>query len=457
MKLDLRRWLRVLPVLAGGAAVFAAAPETARRFALGPLVVISIDGLRPDYIHEADRYGLRIPELRRLAAEGTSARGVSGVLPTVTYPSHATLVTGVSPARHGIFANHPFDPLDRNRDGWYWYAEDLRAATLWDVAKASGFRTASVDWPVTVGARIDWNLPQVWRADTGDDAKLLRAVATPGLLAEAEHALGPWPYGSRATPDQDRRKAAFNSWVLRTKQPRLHLAYFASLDEAQHASGPRSADTLRALEGLDRQVGDLRRAAESYGQPTIAIVSDHGFAAPAFDLDLDGALRREGLVAIGADGRPSSWRAQVWRAGATAAIVLADPRDQDAQRRVRAMLGRLQAERPGVIDRVLTGEQAAARGGFPGAAFVVGLRPRPATARAGDGASAAAPGRGGEHGYLPESRDMDATFVLAGPGVPRNLDLGRVDMRDIAPTLAGRLGMALPGAEGRDRLLRDPS
>src|SRR5262245_21242638 len=87
-----------------------------------PLVLISIDGLRPGDVLEAERRGLRIPNLRRLAREGAFATGVRGVLPTVTYPSHTTLVTGVAPARHGILANKPFDPTGRG-DGWYWYAE----------------------------------------------------------------------------------------------------------------------------------------------------------------------------------------------------------------------------------------------------------------------------------------------------------------------------------------------
>jgi predicted AlkP superfamily pyrophosphatase or phosphodiesterase len=77
-------------------------------------VIVSIDGMRPDYVREADRYGLRIPELRRLLRKAP-ATGVAGVLPTVTYPSHATLVTGVAPARHGILANRPFDPRHESR------------------------------------------------------------------------------------------------------------------------------------------------------------------------------------------------------------------------------------------------------------------------------------------------------------------------------------------------------
>jgi predicted AlkP superfamily pyrophosphatase or phosphodiesterase len=100
---------------------------TAARPPAWPLVLLSIDGLRPDYVIEADRYGVRIPNLRRILAEGAHARGVTGVLPTVTYASHTTLVTGVSPARHGIIYNLPFDPLGQNSDGWYWYARRISA------------------------------------------------------------------------------------------------------------------------------------------------------------------------------------------------------------------------------------------------------------------------------------------------------------------------------------------
>jgi predicted AlkP superfamily pyrophosphatase or phosphodiesterase len=447
------RLLRLLPVplLVFCLAGVAAAPETARRLRPPPLVVLSIDGLRPDYVREADRYGLRIPELRRLHREGASASGVVAVLPAVTYPGHATLVTGVAPARHGILANRTFDPLGRNQDGWYWYAEDLRAPTLWDAASRAGLRTGSVDWPVTVGARIDWNVPQVWRAETADDTKLVRAVATPGLLAEAELEAGPWPVGATASIEQDRRKAAFTVWLLRTKRPSLHLAYFASLDEAQHRSGPGSEDARETLEALDALVGEIRRTAESLGRPTLAVVSDHGFAHAARDLYLNDALRSEGLITLDARRRVSDWRAQAWPAGGCAAIFLKDPHDEATRGHVAKLLARLRGEEDGAIERVLTEEEAAALGGFPGAAFVVGLRAQPPLDQAGDSPTRAKPARG-EHGYLPDNPEMDAAFLVSGPQIPAGLDLGRIDMRDVAPTLAARLGVRLPQAEGRDRL-----
>jgi len=68
----------------------------------------------------------KIPHLRKFLHDGSYAQGVTGVIPTVTYPSHTTLMTGVWPAKHGILANQTFDPLQKNHEGWYWYAEDIR-------------------------------------------------------------------------------------------------------------------------------------------------------------------------------------------------------------------------------------------------------------------------------------------------------------------------------------------
>ena len=65
------------------------------------LLLISIDGLRPDYVTAADSYQAKIPHLRRFLKDGAFADGVEGVIPTVTYPSHTTLITGVWPATHG--------------------------------------------------------------------------------------------------------------------------------------------------------------------------------------------------------------------------------------------------------------------------------------------------------------------------------------------------------------------
>jgi len=181
------------------------------------LLLVSIDGMRPDYLLEADAHGLKIPHLRQILRDGAHASGVRGVLPTVTYPSHTTIVTGVWPARHGIYSNQTFDPLGRNFEGWYWYAEDIAVPTLWDAASQAGLITASVSWPVTVGAKsIRYNVPEFWRAQkTDDDLKLLRAVATPGLVAEIAREAGPYIVDLDDAIPGDWARTRYAIWILR--------------------------------------------------------------------------------------------------------------------------------------------------------------------------------------------------------------------------------------------------
>ncbi len=117
------------------------------------LLLISIDGLRPDYITASDSYQAKIPHLRRFLKDGAFADGVEGVIPTVTYPSHTTLITGVWPPCTASSPIPPSTPGARTR-GLVWYTEDIRVPTLWDVARQAGMTTASIQWPVSVGARV---------------------------------------------------------------------------------------------------------------------------------------------------------------------------------------------------------------------------------------------------------------------------------------------------------------
>ena len=101
------------------------------------VLYISIDGLKPEAVLNAEAHGLKVPNLRKLLVDGVYSSGVHGVLPTITYPSHTTLLTGAAPARHGVYSNTTFDPFNKNDVGWYWYAEDIKVPTLFDAARAA--------------------------------------------------------------------------------------------------------------------------------------------------------------------------------------------------------------------------------------------------------------------------------------------------------------------------------
>ena len=445
--------LKVVVALLSAIAILVPHGDALAESAPPTLVMISIDGLRPDYVTAADTHGLKIPSLRRFLKEGAFADGVTGVIPTVTYPSHTTLITGVSPAKHGILSNTVFDPLGKNQSGWYWYAEDIKVPTLWDAARQAGMTTASIQWPASVGARVNWNIPEIWRANTDEDAKLVRALATDGLLPELEKALGPYPRGQEI--EDDERRGIYAVRLLETKRPQLLTLHLLALDHIEHDTGPLSRESFAVLERQDAIVGKLRDAAERLapGRAYVAVVSDHGFVKNEARFNPFPAFRDAGLIVVGRGGTVTDWTAMPWTAGGSAAVVLKDPTDAERLAEVRALLDKLAADPANGIDRVLDADTLHARGGYPTASFLIGCKPGWFVGSGYTGAIATKTNRpAGTHGHLPDLPELRAAFFVVGPGVPAGRSLGLIDIRDIAPTLAQRLGLTLPSADGKPLL-----
>ena len=431
----------VLAVLAGSVAAHAA-----------PVLMISIDGLRPSDVLEAESRGLRLPVLTGLVHDGAYATGVRDALPSVTYPNHTTLVTGVWPARHGIVSNTVFDPLRKNMGGWYWYSQDIKVPTLWDAVHASGRPVASLGWPVTVGARsIDANIPEYWRAHNKEDAKLDRALVTPGLAdaLEREGHVALVDTGETAPP-ADVVKAHDAAAIYRLKRPAFFTLHLSSLDHVQHLSGPGSPEAHAALEKIDAEVGEVIQAGRAVEPDlVVAIVSDHGFARVDHDLNLGVAFVDAGLITLDAGGRPTTWEAAPWPSGGSAGVVLARQDDPALRAKVAALLNHLAADPASGVGRVIDRSEIDALGGGTDMDFFVDAKIGYNIESKLTGPLIGPGSEKGTHGYFPDHPEMRATFILDGPGLGRRGSLGEVDMRDIAPTLAKILAVSLPTAEGK--------
>lgn len=418
------------------------------------LVIISVDGMKPEYVTAADAHGLKVPNLRRFLKEGAYADGVIGVIPTVTYPSHTTMVTGVLPATHGIWANTVFDPLRTNHDAWYWYAKDIRVPALWDAAEQVGRTTASLQWPATVGAKITWNIPEVWRPGTMEDAKLLHEVSTKGLMDEAAAEIGNYRGGIDTSPEADEVRGKYAVWILQKKHPGLLLLHLTALDHIEHETGVFSAEDLAVLERLDAIVGNVRVAAETVapGHAVVAVVSDHGFVNYDQQLNLLPAFRDAKLFTVDEKGKITDWRAMPWVTGGSAAIVLKDPKDAGTIMEVRALLTKIADDPASGVNRILDAEELRNRGAYPNASFFVGLKPGWRTGHSLDGPVVSKVKPGGTHGELPFIVPLRSSFFVVGPNIAPGKKLGVIDMVDIAPTLAKEVGLALPTAEGKPLL-----
>jgi predicted AlkP superfamily pyrophosphatase or phosphodiesterase len=427
-----------------------------------PVLMISVDGMRPDYVTKADEHSLRIPNLRKILAEGTYAEGVQGVFPTVTYPSHTTLVTGVWPAEHGILNNQIFDPERRKHDSWYWYNGQIKAPTLWSAAHNAGLSTASVGWPVTANADcIDFLIPEYWRGPSAgdptnpDDQMMMNAVSRPDNEVDRIAARTTTPYmnGNDTTIEGDEVKTVYSLDILKQHRPRFMTIHLSSLDEAEHLHGPFSAEADKDLEQLDGMVGRLRQQElANYPDAVVVIVSDHGFANISHSVNLFVPFIQAGMIEAtpSANGavQIKSWKATLWVAGGMAAVMLHDPSDTATAAQVRAILDKLAADPTSGLASVFDKEQIRKLGGFPDAAYLVTLKAGYVTGTAMTGALVTDIPPAGTHGFDPIAvPEMRSSFFAAGKGVTQGKDLGLIDMRQIAPTIGGLLGVSLPDAK----------
>ena len=425
-------------------------PLTAANGPHRAVAVISIDGMHPDNVLKADQFNLKIPNLRRYLRDGAHASSVRGVLPTVTYPSHTTMMTGVWPARHGIYANETWDPLHRNQGGWYWYAEDIQAPTLWQAASRAGYAVGSISWPVTAGASgITFNIPEYWRAQTPDDLKLLRLVSTPGLVAEFEKDVGEYTVNLDAVEAGDWERTRYAIAMIQRKGVRFLTLHLAAFDHVEHSDGPYSARAFAALEEIDKMVGEIEAALrQADPRAAVCVVSDHGFAAVDHQLNLNVALVKAGLLKLNAGGTAiQDWKAQPWLNGGSAAIILNDPADAATRAKVEEVLRSVAADPANGVERVLDRKAIADMGGAPTATFWLDMKSNFVMGGALTGPLVREISRRGTHGFAPTHPELQASLFVVASDVRKGYDLGAIDMRSFAPTFARLLGIDFPGAD----------
>jgi predicted AlkP superfamily pyrophosphatase or phosphodiesterase len=422
------------------------------RGAPGPIqhvVLVSVDGLVPDSYLHPDEHGLQVPTLRRFRAQGAFSDGALSTFPSVTYPAHTSMVTGVWPSRHGIVSNQSFDPLDQNKGAWFWYREELKAKPIWELAYDAGYETALVSWPVTVGARATWLLVDYWRANNAEDLKLVRALSTPGLAERVERSFP--GYASRAAPPNTADEAGVDvaAQILREGKPALLLVHVFQVDSAQHGHGLWSEQALAAIENADQQLARLLTAVEGAGifsSTAFVIASDHGFANVTRQLHPRKLLQEHGFLELDADGKVSAWKATCVVNGGSAYVYVKDG-DAEVARQVTELFRARAAQAGSGIARVLNREEIAQRGGDPAATLALEAE---LDVSLGSGLVAydTPPKTRAVHGYDPERPEMKASLLLLGPSIRPGL-IKDARLIDIAPTIAGWLSLDLPDVEGR--------
>ncbi len=426
------------------------------------IIVISLDGLDARYLEKRDEYKLKIPNLRRLMADGATARGVWSVYPSVTYPAHTTIVTGAYPAKHGILGNEIFEPPDAPRTGkWNWFADDIKIDTLWNAATRANLKTAMVSWPVSAGTG-DFNLPEIYQSGLSQEQTWLRIAGNTRpkeLVAELTQRGGSL-FGGVTRDESDDLRTRFAEYIVEGKRPDVVLVHLFDLDHFEHDFGPFTPEVFAILEKVDGYVGRILAAAERAGtldESAIFIVSDHGFLPVTKQVHPGVLLVKAGLVKLqDTTGRgndtgtlATDWRAAAYPTSGSCSIILRDPNDKEMIKKVREIFKPLAGKSDSGILRVLEAAEVRKVGGNPRATLMLEGADGYTFGGNYSGDFITSYSRKGQHGFLPTRPNYKASLIVSGAGITRRGNLGDVRMIDIGPTIASVLNLKLNDAEGR--------
>ena len=392
-------------LLAGCATQMPKPVDTAAPIARPPVILISVDGLRPDYLTRGVT-----PNINALAAGGVRAKAMRPSFPSLTFPNHYTIVTGKRPDHHGIVNNNMEDARIpemkfalSNRaavEDRRWWDE---AEPVWVTAEQAGMKTATMFWPGSE-APIHGVRPTQWMTFDGN-------LPNPARVAQVLQ------------------------WLDQPQRPGFLTLYFDTVDHDGHEFGPDAPETTRAMAEIDSRIGDLVAGLKTRGvAANIVLVSDHGMAnvAPERTIRLDLLLPAGSFHIV--------------TAGAVAGLEPLPGQEAVLAKALQVRHDHMQCWPKAQIPAHLHYGQNARVPSFvclaePGWMTLVGP-PRPDMRL------------GGMHGYDPTAPDMAATFVASGPAFKAGAVVPVVDNVDVYPMVMRLLGLKPLASDGSDRLAR---
>ncbi|MGI4732660.1 MAG: ectonucleotide pyrophosphatase/phosphodiesterase [Janthinobacterium lividum] len=367
-------------------------------------ILVSIDGFRPDYLNRGVT-----PVLSGLAARGVSA-SMRPSFPSITFPNHWTLVTGLRPDRTGVVGNRierpaadptrPPEVFTMQTDDASWWNG---AEPIWVSAERAGIRTATMFWP---GSNVAW----------GSTAKGDHGVAIGGVRPED------WAQFNQAVTGPQ-RVATVIDWLRRpaVTRPRFVTLYFDTVDSAGHAHGPQSPAVTAAVADVDRSIGQLVDGLAHLGQSAnLVIVADHGMAATS----------SERTVALDRIADPADYR--VSQTGPYAGLAAVPGHEATLEARLLAPHPHVRCWRKAAIP---------ARFHFGANPLVDPYLCLAETGWLIDRTTPTKPATGGTHGYDNMAPEMAALFIAEGPAFAAGRRLPPFDNVDVAPLIRDLLGL----------------
>ncbi len=418
------------------------------------VVLVTIDGFSAN---ELDNPQLPIPNIRQLEAEGARADRMQVVTPSVTWPNHTTLVTGMTPAHHGVLANGKIEQvsggerpyvvnLQRSR------ADMCRAPALFNLAADAKLLAAGINWPVTRSeAALMWSMPECPEQLRYTTPDLMRDLLQQKILPANNDA----GFKALKLAMQDHVWAQATAYIIKQHRPHLTLLHLLNTDITQHRHGPGTEETIASIALADRELGDVLQAVRDAGigaRTAVFVTSDHGFLPYTREIRPNVRLKAAGLIHEDSSGQGLRFDAQSIAEGGVAMVYVPDgqirpPLIERTRKALEGLEGVEQIVMPDSYEAL--GLPAVGKDPQAPSLLLVAKRGYSFNNLLSGGETATLPSPHGAHGYPASNPDMDGIFVAAGAGIKKGVRLKKIRNLDVAPTIAQLLGLEMTGVDGK--------
>ncbi|MDM5153248.1 ectonucleotide pyrophosphatase/phosphodiesterase [Bacillus sp. DX1.1] len=402
----------------------------------------------------------KLPHFRSLIERGALARKVEGIYPSVTYPSHTTIVTGNYPAKHGVVSNTLLQP-GRESPDWHWYRRSIKGTTLYDEARKANLTTAALLWPVTGRAKIDYNLPEIFPNRPWQNQVLVSLFSgSPWYQLDLNRRFGHIRNGL-SQPELDDFVLASAIHTIQTKKPNVMFVHFTDLDTQRHYYGFSSDETTAAIHRHDERLGKIIQAlkdSDMYEESTIIALGDHSALSENKAIQLNVLFHQKGLISVNPKGKLTDWKAYCQSCDGSAYVYVKDKNDIETIQAVQLLLEELLQDKQNGIEFILHDEEVKERGADGRCLFMLEAREGYYFVENYTGdfikeitekdVTSSKKYTFGTHGYSPTKPNYETIFMAAGKGIRPGVIIPYMRLIDEGPTIARLLGLHLGETDG---------
>jgi len=413
------------------------------------LLVLSIDAMFTENIERLKAY----PALAPFFARCLTARNMAPIYPALTYPCHVSIVSGNTPAVHGVYHNLECVPNAKYQD-WKWYYSDIHCPTLFDYFHQAGYTTSAIFWPVSANAPVDYLVPEIW-SYTDDPVNIMKATSGGAVDHIIERHHEDVDFTSKFRLDRFAKDCAVD--IVDELDPDVMFLHLSLVDSTRHGFGIRHE---KVDEAFDQCAQWLLEVLEHVSRKTdldalsLVILGDHGHLNCKGSLSMNKLFVQAGWLSDPLPTKRSDCKAFTHAAGVSAQVYV---NDDSIRPELEAMLDKLKAE--GWLLNWYSKADAAAFGlegpfdyvleGGEGYFFADAIKPdffTPSFAK--DGGEYI-----GKHGHFPTRGDKPP-FLLSHPGLTSR-EVSDHSILDIAPTICALFGLPCEQMQGQNLLQCD--